>query len=127
VPGTNPHLLPVPGRAASRPFSLHRPLEEAKKVKTQIRPQLIDDLMDMYVEWREACVALRTAYERWSSVRVAERRLAFAAYQAALDWEEQASAIYADRLNQVVRELPSAPRSQPRLAYPAGSLEPTLD
>jgi hypothetical protein len=98
-----------------------------KKVKTQIRPQLIDDLMDMYVEWREACVALRTAYERWSSVRVAERRLAFASYQAALDWEEQASAIYADRVNQVARELPSAPQPPPRLAYPTGSLERSLD
>ena len=86
-------------------------------MKTQIRPQLIDDLMDMYVEWREACVALRTAYERWSSVRVAERRLAFAAYQAALDWEEQASAVYEDRLNQVARELPGASQPEPRLAH----------
>jgi hypothetical protein len=78
-------------------------------MNTQVRPQLIDELMDMYVEWREACIALREAYEHWSSVRVAERKLAFATYEAALDWEEQASAIYADRINQVARELPGVP------------------
>jgi hypothetical protein len=46
------------------------------------------------------------AYEHWSSVRTAERASAYAAYRAALDWEEQASAVYADRVNHVVRELP---------------------
>ena len=81
---------------------------------TPSRPELYDDLMDMYVEWREACVVLRQAYERWSSVRVAERMHAFAAYGAALDWEEQASAVYEDRLNRVARQFRSAPHSQPR-------------
>jgi hypothetical protein len=72
---------------------------------TQIPAQLIDDPMDMYVEWREACVALDSAYKQWSSVKVAEKKSAFAAYTAALDWEEQASAVYEDRVNRVVREL----------------------
>jgi hypothetical protein len=67
---------------------------------------VIDDPMEMYVEWREACVALREAYEKWSSVRVAEREPAFAAYRAALDGEEHASAVYENRVNQAVRELP---------------------
>jgi hypothetical protein len=78
-------------------------------MNTQIPSRVIDDLMDMYAEWREACVALRQAYERWSSVRVAERESAFAEYQAALDWEEQASAIYADRVEVVTRQLHSPP------------------
>jgi hypothetical protein len=65
---------------------------------TGIRKQLIDVAMDMYVEWRESCVALGRAYEQWSSVPVAERKLAFAVYRAALDLEEHASAVYADRL-----------------------------
>jgi hypothetical protein len=59
--------------------------------------QLIDGAMDMYLEWREACVALRKAYDQWSSVPVAERKLAFAVYRAALDLEEHASIVYADR------------------------------
>jgi hypothetical protein len=108
APGANPYLLPVLGRAASRAFSHHGPPEELEHM-SKVRSELIDELMDMYVEWREACIALRVAYEHWSSVRVAERKLAFATYEAALDWEEQASAIYADRINQVARELPGVP------------------
>lgn len=74
----------------------------------QIPSNLIDDLMDMYVEWREASVALKDAYQRWSSVRVAERESAFAEYRAALDREEQTSAFYADRVNRVMRRFPGA-------------------
>jgi hypothetical protein len=88
-----------------------------KSLNTNVKPELIDDLMDMYVDWREACITLRKAYERWSSVRVAERKMAFAAYGAALDWEERASAIYADRINQVAREVPSASQPQRPLPY----------
>ena len=77
-------------------------------MSTQIPPQLIDELMEMYVEWREACMALRTAYERWSNVRLAEREFAFAAYRAALDREEQASARYGARFEQGARELSCA-------------------
>lgn len=73
-------------------------------MSAQIPPALIDELMDRYVEWREACVALTCAYERWASVPVSERVLAFAAYGAALDWEEQASAVYANRINRIVRD-----------------------
>jgi hypothetical protein len=72
--------------------------------KTRIRPEVIDDLMEIYVDWREECLGLTTAYERWSSVPFRERDLAFAAYQAALDREEQASAVYADRLVRIKRE-----------------------
>ncbi len=67
----------------------------------RIRPELIDDLVEMYVEWREECLALRKPWERWSTVPVAERELAFAAYRAALDREEQASVVYADRLTRI--------------------------
>jgi hypothetical protein len=77
--------------------------------RTQIPRQVIDEVMDVYVEWRDACIALRSAYERWSSVRVAERELPFASYRAALDWEERASAIYADRVEQVAEEFREEP------------------
>ena len=74
-------------------------------MNSQVRPELIDVMMDMYVDWREECIALRKAYERWSSVRLAERKLAFAAYRAALDREDRASAVYADLVKSVEREL----------------------
>jgi hypothetical protein len=78
-------------------------------MSTQIPPKQIDDLIDVYVDWREACLALNDAYERWSSVRVAERESAFAEYRAALNCEEEASAAYADRLNRATHALQSAP------------------
>ena len=74
-------------------------------MSTQVQPELIDVMMNVYVDWREECIALRRAYERWSSVRVAERKLAFAAYRAALDREDRASAVYADLVRSVEREL----------------------
>jgi len=58
--------------------------------------QLIDRLMEMYVEWREECAGLWAAYERWSKGTVANRALAHAAYTAALDREEWACRVYAD-------------------------------
>jgi hypothetical protein len=62
--------------------------------------------MEIYVDWREECVWLRDAYERWLSVPIEERDLAFAAYRAALDREEQASAVYAKHLNEIAHPAP---------------------
>jgi hypothetical protein len=84
-------------------------------VNTQIRPELIDDLMETYLEWREECIALRQAYERWSSGPVAERELSFAAYGAALDREQRASAVYADRFNLIASELVGGLEPEARL------------
>jgi hypothetical protein len=64
-------------------------------MNTETKPDVIDRLMDMYVEWREACAALWEAHQRWKAVPAAERPLAFASYRAALDREEWASHVYA--------------------------------
>ena len=74
---------------------------EVKNVNIQIRAEVIDEMMDRYVDWREQCIALRNTYERWSTGPVAERKLAFATYRAALDLEEHASLVYADRINRL--------------------------
>ena len=66
------------------------------------RSDPIDTLVNTYVDWREECRTLRSAYERWSSVPDADRALAFAAYRAALDREEHASRMYADHLDLVM-------------------------
>jgi hypothetical protein len=51
-------------------------------------PLLLDDeFLESYVSWREETASVKTAYDRW---QVGER-LAFAAYRAALDREEQAA------------------------------------
>ena len=72
---------------------------------------LIDDLIEVYVDWLEECAALAQAYDGWASVAVADRDLAFAAYQAALDREQQASAVYSDRIDRVQREISNQPAS----------------
>ena len=78
---------------------------EVDRVRTQIRAELIDEVMDRYLDWREQCVALRKAYERWSNRTVSDQRWAFEAYRAALDLEEHASYVYADWLNRFDHEL----------------------
>jgi hypothetical protein len=76
-------------------------------VEAQIRAELIDEVMDRYLDWREQCVALRRAYERWSNRTVSDQRWAFEAYRAALDLEEHASDVYADWINRFEPELTS--------------------
>jgi hypothetical protein len=90
-----------------------------------IRPELINDMVDAYVDWREEAVALRDAYERWSSGSDPERGLAFAAYRAALDREQQASFVYADRSRRVERELTSKPGLLRRL-WQSGGARPAI-
>jgi hypothetical protein len=70
-------------------------------VSTQTRSDLIDGLMDVYVDWREESSAVQLAYERWAEGRAKDRALAFAAYRAALDREESASRLYSEQLSRV--------------------------
>jgi hypothetical protein len=61
----------------------------------RIHRSLIDDVMDAYIEWRHESADVDAAYRRWSGSASDETALAFAAYTAALDREEQASISYA--------------------------------
>lgn len=58
-------------------------------------PQLVDALIDLYVEWRDECSAVQLTYERWCQAPKDDRAAAFGAYHAALDREERAGNIYA--------------------------------
>jgi len=82
---------------------------QAENVEAMIRSKLVDELMDRYVDWREQCMAVRSAYERWSHGPSAEREMAFARYTAALELEEYASREYADRVNRVEHALDDTP------------------
>jgi hypothetical protein len=57
---------------------------------------LREDFFDSYVRWREACEGVRLAYEHWDNTTGKDRRLAYAAYSAALDREGQAATVHAD-------------------------------
>jgi hypothetical protein len=62
----------------------------------QLDRTLVDRMVEAYVDWREECVGVWGAYERWSSAPVPDRPVAFSAYRAALEREEHASRVYAD-------------------------------
>jgi hypothetical protein len=68
--------------------------------------RLVDDFLASYVCWREASEAVRTAYDRWRRGQRPDRRLAFAAYRAALDREEHAALLFRERA-----ELVRSPRT----------------
>lgn len=71
------------------------------------RDPRIDALIDSYVEWREECETVETAYGRWAQSERSEYGLAYTAYRAALDREEKAAAVYrlaATRLVGAARE-----------------------
>jgi hypothetical protein len=66
-----------------------------------LRTALIDATVASYVEWREEAAAVRAAYRRWRRARPGDRRLAAAAYVAALDREERAADAHAHLLSHV--------------------------
>jgi hypothetical protein len=63
----------------------------------------VDDLLEGYISWREACEPVWRAYERWIGSDRDERTLAYAAYVAALDGEERAARTYARHTERVAR------------------------
>jgi hypothetical protein len=64
----------------------------------------VDELVHCYVSWREECLAVRLAHERWAESTGAEGRLTYAAYVAALDREERAARTYADHVERLNSE-----------------------
>jgi len=76
------------------------------------RNQLIDDLVDTYVDWREQSKRVWRAYHDWSTAVQPDAAVRFAAYVAELDREHLASDAYADAVSRAAEcvhtsELPS--------------------
>jgi hypothetical protein len=65
------------------------------------RERLVDDVIERYVCWREACAGVDSAYAAWHAARRGERRLAGAAYIAALDREQHAALVYSQTVQRV--------------------------
>ncbi len=57
-------------------------------------PDLIDQVMDRDVTWRERSAAVELAYRDWCHALTGDREAAYTAYAAALDREEQAACRY---------------------------------
>jgi hypothetical protein len=65
------------------------------------RRQFVDEMMDDYVSWREACAAVAVSYENWECSGRRDKKLAFSVYVAALDREQQAAMAYQRAVAQV--------------------------
>ena len=70
-------------------------------MSTEIRPDLVDRMIELYCDWRTACWDVRAAYERFLDASAPDRAVAFAAYTAALDREESACESYAAQIRAI--------------------------
>ena len=70
-------------------------------MKGQVDPELVDEAIQCYVDWREECFVVWDSYDRWASSPHVDAGAAFSAYRAALDREECAAHSYADMLARI--------------------------
>jgi hypothetical protein len=64
-------------------------------MSTTIDKHLLDEAMDAYADWRELCLDVQSAYERWDRGPRSQAGITFREYQEALIREEHASLEYA--------------------------------
>jgi hypothetical protein len=65
------------------------------------RPELTDQLIELYCDWRMRCEEVRSSYGRLDTAPTGERPLVFAAFHAALDREGSAADAYARQLRRL--------------------------
>jgi hypothetical protein len=70
-------------------------------MSTEIRPDLVDRMIELYCDWRTASWDVRAAYDRYLEAPGPDRAVAFAAYTAALDREESACEAYAAQIRAI--------------------------
>ena len=56
-----------------------------------VRERVADETFQHYLDWRDELSSCASAYALWAAAAASERELAFAAYTAALDREQQAA------------------------------------
>jgi hypothetical protein len=66
----------------------------SKLTRSPLGEQLVDDVIESYVMWREEAAGVGAAYDSWALAAADRSALAFAGYLAALDREERASREY---------------------------------
>jgi hypothetical protein len=81
-----------------------RPIRVAFDSRRRQR-ETIDAVVNEYARWREECAIVHSAYDLWTASPPRRRRLAHAAYVAALDREGEAAAHYERRIRQAVAPL----------------------
>jgi hypothetical protein len=102
------HTIRFRGRTGSgRAAQDHCESDVEMTMTVEVEPELVDLLIDFYCDWRRECRDVHAAYERFSGASAADRALAYAAYEAALDREQSAAEVYAEHLRRVERAASS--------------------
>jgi hypothetical protein len=68
--------------------------------------RLVDEVVERYVDWREASAAADHAYVQWCNAPAAGREETFTAYTVALDEEEMAAGLYRTVLERLRKVFP---------------------
>jgi hypothetical protein len=72
------------------------------------RRHYLDELVDVYVSWREACGEVSAAYTNWQGAGRHDQKLAFSEYIAALNCEEEAATLYQHAVGRLAAVNPPA-------------------
>jgi hypothetical protein len=72
-----------------------------------ISRQHLDDLVDDYVRWREACARVSAASEKWKCAPRDGQRLAFSEYLVSLDCEQEAAMLYQRTVERLAAMTPA--------------------
>lgn len=75
--------------------------------------EIVDEMIDDYASWREACAAVAVSFENWRCSDPPDQNRAFSVYVAALDREEQAAVTYQRVVAQVATALAGRDSSTP--------------
>jgi hypothetical protein len=67
----------------------------------QLNSPLVDEAIHAYLDWQEESAEVWNAFARWECAENGDTSFAFSAYRAALDREEHASRVYAERMAEV--------------------------
>jgi len=91
-------------------------------MNTVRQERLVDELVEAYISWREACARVNEAYRSWARETGPGGRAAFGLYTAALDAEEHAAEVYA----WFVRRADELPWSEDPADEPLGERPPEV-
>lgn len=72
-------------------------------MRKRTETQLVDRMINAYIDWREACRLVHEAYRAWAIETGPRARVAFWRYMASLDAEERAADVYATLVRRVGR------------------------
>jgi hypothetical protein len=78
-------------------------VRDRSRMGTTADKRLVDQAIDAYVDWREHCLAVQDAYDRWAHATRSRAASAFREYTIALDHEERSSLHYALLVGCLVR------------------------